>query len=348
MPGELPPEAVLKDLEKGSLAPFYLFFGESGFRLEKVLARLREEFIPEAVRDLNLQVFYGGKGDSGERTGPGRIIDAASSLPFMAQNRLIIVRRTEEFSAADLEHFIPYLERPMASTCLVFVSSKPDFRKKFYKKFKALGRAVNFKQLYDNQLVSWIRRTAAEMGLDMDPGACAYLRDVAGRRMRDLYSELEKLSLSYPDRKVGVDEIKEMATYSRIYTVFELMNAVSERNPGAALSVLDRYLEEEGKEGVFKVIGMLNRQIQLLWQVRAVIDGGGRSADVMKRLHLRNFQARELIPQSRRWERQDLEAAVGFLYETDGLLKSGAPARLVLENLVLSLCRGKRPQAAAL
>ncbi|MCD4761037.1 DNA polymerase III subunit delta, partial [bacterium] len=145
MPGDLSPEHVLNQLKKGELSPVYLFYGPGEFRLEQVLNRIRESFIPEGARDFNLKLFYGDR-----KTGTVDIIDEARSLPFMSQNRLIIVRRTEEFQAGALEGFIPYLDDPLETTCLIFVSSKPDFRKKFYKKIKAMGCSVNFKQLYDN------------------------------------------------------------------------------------------------------------------------------------------------------------------------------------------------------
>ena len=46
MARELEPEDVLKSLEKGQLAPFYLFYGPGEFRLEKVLDKIREQRQP--------------------------------------------------------------------------------------------------------------------------------------------------------------------------------------------------------------------------------------------------------------------------------------------------------------
>ena len=137
MPEELRPEDVLDSLAKGRLAPFYLFYGPGEFRLEKVLDTIRDRYLPESARDLNLEICYGDETESQE------IISRARSLPFLASNRLIIVRRTENFRAEALERFLPYFEDPAETTCLIFVSSKTDFKKKFYKKIKSLGRAVN-------------------------------------------------------------------------------------------------------------------------------------------------------------------------------------------------------------
>ena len=128
MAGELSPENVLRSLQDGYLAPFYLFYGPGEFRMEKVLDKIRKKFIPESARDFNLEIFYGDESD------PSDIINRALSFPFMAQNRLIIVRRTQHFKADQLKKFIPYLKDPAESTCLIFISSRTDFRIKFYEK----------------------------------------------------------------------------------------------------------------------------------------------------------------------------------------------------------------------
>ena len=332
MSGDLQPEDVLGQLEKGYLFPFYLFHGPSEFRLEQVLNRVRRSFIPEEARELNVQIFYGDETDS------STIIDAARSFPFISKNRLIIVRRTEDFTPAALENFIPYLERAVESTCLIFVSSKPDFRKKFYSMIRKSGRAVNFRKLYGRQLVPWIKKMAKDLGLNIENQACAHLQQIVGDRLRDLHSELEKIYLRYGEKSVGVAEVKEIAIYSRVYTIFELMDEVSFRRRAESLSILHKFVDEEGKSGILKVMGMLNRQIRLLWQAKSILEDGGRTGDVSRQLGLQGFQVKRLVPQSKCWRTDDLEHAFHLLYKADGRLKSGGQEELILENVILSLC----------
>jgi DNA polymerase III subunit delta len=330
---ELSPEDVLAQLDEGRLAPFYLFYGPGEYRLERVLDAIRESYIPESARDLNLRIFYGDE----VKTNYGEIIDAASSFPFLADNRLVIVRRTEDIPVSGLDSFIPYLERPMETTCLIFVSSKPDFRKKFYKTIKNMGMDVNFKELYDNQVVPWIMKMAKSLGLNIDSHACAYLQQIVGNRLRDLASELEKIYLHYGQRPVGLAEVKDVALFSRSFTIFELIDHISFKKRSEAISVLKRYMEEEGKDSGLGIIGMLTRQIRLLWQTKSVVNAGGRMSDLTKKLGVQNFVAEKLRRQSEHWTEADIERAFDLIYEADGLLKSGSGGYLVLENVVLSL-----------
>ena len=333
MTEELLPEDVLKSLGKGQLAPFYLFYGSGEFRLEKVLDKIREDFIPESAKELNLEILYGGEAD------PGDITNRARSFPFMARNRLIIVRRTENFKADDLEIFLPYLEDPAESTCLIFISSKPDFRKKFYTRVKNLGGAVNFRELKEYQVVPWIKQTAKELGLRIDSQACIYLQQMVGNRLRDLYVEIEKLHLRYGQIIVTMEQVKELAIHSRIYTIFQLMDAISLKNCSRSLVILKRFLEEEDKKNApLQFIGMLNRQIRLLWQTKSILTKGGRKKDVAKKLGSARFSADNFVKQSTQWSVEELEKGLSLLYQAEGLLKSSSRPRPILENLILSLC----------
>ena len=334
MARDLTPEEVLKSLEKGELAPYYLFHGPEEFRLEKVLDKVRSDFVPAAARALNVEVFYGG-----EKIDSSEIIYRARSLPFLASNRLIIIRRTEKFRAGDLEMFLPYLEEPVETTCLIFVSSKADFRMSFYKRIRSLGRAVNFTNLSERQVVPWIKRTAGEMGLKIDGEACAYLYQIVGNNLRELFAELEKLRLRYGEEAMGVKQVRELALHTRIYTIFELMKSISERKCAESLRILNRFLEEEDKIGApLKILGMLNRQFRLLWQTKHILSKGGSKADVERTLGLPGFSAKEFVAQSQVWSVEELEKGLGLLYQTDGLLKSGSRPKPVLENVLFSLC----------
>jgi len=326
------PEEVLKSLQKGRLAPVYLFYGPGEFRMEKVLDQIKTSLIPEGARELNQEILYGGESE------PEKILEHARSLPFLAEHRLIIVRRTEAFPAEGLAKFVPYFENPSPSTCLIFVSSRTDFNRPFYKTLRSLGWAVKFEELKTQEVVPWLRKTASEMGFKINPQAAAYLHDIVGANSRELFGELEKLSLRFQG-EVGIEEVRESVKHSRVYTIFELTNQVSSRNREASLVVLNRFLEEEDKrDAPLRVIGMLNRQVRLLWWTKSLDAKGSDPKDVMKQLGIHYYGAVDLLKHSKRWKSGELESAFELLYRADGRIKSGSRPKPVLESLLLSLC----------
>jgi DNA polymerase III subunit delta len=332
MAGDLQPEDVTGALDKGKLAPFYLFYGPNEFLIERLLGKIRDKFIPESSRDFNMEICYGGE------TNPSDVVNRAQSVPFLSSNRLIILRRTDAYKAEQLNKFVPYLEKPVDSTCLLFLSEKTDFKNKFYKTIRAAGFAVNFSELKNAQVIPWIQTTAREMGLNIDRDGCALLQEISGGGLRKIYGELEKLKLSCGDKKVKEAEVRELAINSRMYTIFELMDALSEKKVAQALSALSRFLDEEDKKAApLQIIGMLNRQIGLLWQVRILTSEAKGIGEIASKLAIAPFMAEKLIKQSRHWNARGLKKGISLLYETDRLLKSGARSKPVLENLFLSL-----------
>ncbi len=339
MSDDLQPDDVLKAARKDQVAPFYLFYGPGEFRMERVLGALRTLLVPEGVRDFNLEVLYGDDKIGEAPIEPEEIIHKASSLPFLGQRRLIILRRTESFTDTQLERFLPYLENPSPSTCLMFISSRTNFNTRFYRKFRSQGVAVLFDELKGKQIVPWIKKTASEdLGMTLDGEACAYLHAVVGNRPREIYSELEKLRLRHGET-VSIDQVKEAVIHSRVYTVFELMDAVSAKDCGSSLRILKRYLEEEDpRDAPLGLISMLNRQIRLLWQAKAVLLKRGETQEVQKKTGLHGFVVKKLVEQAPRWSEKELEKALERLHWSDDRLKSGSSARPILESLILSLC----------
>ncbi|OQY46707.1 MAG: DNA polymerase III subunit delta [Desulfobacteraceae bacterium 4572_87] len=174
----------------------------------------------------------------------GPDLDAVRSMPFLSSNRLVIVRRADHMSAPDLAVLIPYVEKPVDTACLVLVAQKPDFRLKFFKRIRQLGHSVNFSELSDRQAIPWIKTEAREIGLNIKREACRHLHEIIGNRSRTLHTELEKLYLRHGSKEVGVSEIKELSIFSRMYTIFELMDEISQRRKAESLSILNRFTRQ--------------------------------------------------------------------------------------------------------
>jgi DNA polymerase-3 subunit delta len=332
---DLTPDNILISLKKGVAAPFYLFHGPEEFWIEVTLDRIKRDLIPDSVKSFNLEILYGGE------VSPQELLNRAHLLPFMSPQRLIIVRGTENFTKGELELFLPYLDSPVESTCVIWVSGKADFRSSFYRRFKELGRAVNFKRLSERQIYSWIQKRARELELSIDKDASAFLYQMVGSSLRDLFSEVLKLSLRHPDSRIGIEQIKELSTFSRLFTVFDLVDYVSKRDASHAISALGRLFDTQGRDSkaTLRILGMLARQIRLILKTKSGLKKEGGERGVADRLRpLPNFVIEKCIAQERLWQDSELEEALDHIYDADGLIKAGSKGDLVLEGLVFHLC----------
>ncbi len=334
MPVELSYGHLLKRIETGQLETFYLFFGAGEFLREAALTKIRETCVDEAARDFNLRVFYGDK------AGIGEMLDFARSLPFMGSRRIGIVRKAEALDSETFRGLVQYLKNPAPTTCMIFVASSADFRKSFFKLIRDMGRSVHFRDPSENKIPEWIARTARGLGLQIDSEACGCLREIVGADPMDLYPELEKLALRYPGAHIGIREVRENAVNSRSYTIFELMDSISSRRLDKALPALRRFLEEEGRDAVLRVVGMISREIGLLWQCKTASASGQGVEEIRKKLGVHRFAVEKLLPRCRLWRPEELEKSIGMLHQADGGIKTGAPVDIALERVLIALCTG--------
>lgn len=326
-------------LKKGVLAPFYLFYGPEELWIELTLDEIKKRFIPESVKAFNLETLYI------EDVPPQEILNRAHLLPFMSPHRLIVVRGTENFKKGGLELFLAYLDKPVDSTCIIWISRKTELTGSFYKRFEECGKAVNFKKLTERQSYSWIQKRAEELGLHIEQEAAAFLYQMVGSSLRDIYNEIGKLSLRFPASRIGVAQIKELATFSRLFTVFDLVDHVSKKDVPHALEVLHRLFETQGQDSkaILGILGMVARQIRLISRTKSGLKGGKGKGGVIEKLKpLPNFVIEKCIAQERLWQEKELEEALNHLYDADGLIRTGSKGDLVLESLVVQLCFPQR------
>jgi len=331
----LTPDNVLISLRENALAPFYLFYGPEEFWVEITLDKIKDGFISKSARDFNLETLYGGENS------PNEIISRARSLPFISSHRLILVRNTEKFTKTALDTFLSYLDNPVDSTCIIWLSEKIDLRNKFYKKINEYGRAVNFKKLTEQQIYRWIQKRAKDEGLILEKDGPSFLYQMIGDNLRDIYSEIVKLSLRYPNSNVGIEQIKELAVFSKLYTVFELVDYVFQRDASRSTEALNRFFDTQGRENnrLLGLLQMLARQTRLLLAAKSSVEvGGGRGNMAQELRHLPDFVVRKCITQGKSWKENELYESLGHIYKADELIKSGSKGDIILENLIFRLC----------
>jgi DNA polymerase III subunit delta len=333
--GDITPENVLTSLHKGAFAPFYLFYGPEDFWLEITLDMIKKDFIPESVKAFNVETLYGGEISAHE------LLSRAQLVPFMAPHRLLIVRETENFAKDAFEQFLAYIANPVDSTCIIWISNKTDLKGVFYKRVKELGRAVYFRRLSERQVYHWVQKRAKELDLDITREASSLIYQLVGGSLRDLFNELFKLSLRYPHLQIGMEQIKELTTFSRLFTVFDLVDYVSKKDIHHAIVVLGKLFQAQGRDSytLLGLLGMLARQMKLILKAKSGLKGGGDRREAIKRLQpLPHFVIEKYLAQERFWKEEELEEALNHIYDADGLIKTGSKADLVLENLIFLLC----------
>jgi len=266
------------------------------------------------------------------------------------------------------------LQRMPASAALVVTAEVVDERRSLYKKIDTAGFIVECggrpKRAWDTQVSpeaarAKIREVVTAAGKRIEPDAMAGIIERTGTSMRGLASELGKLMLyvgSRPD--VNAADVAAVLSQAREANVFELTNALDERDGGRALVAMRSLLTQ--REPAPRILGMLAAEVRGLILARTVIeeclggtfDGGmpfeafrgrvvpglsktqeGGHGAAARLLRLNPFRAYNMLKGAARVPMAALLAELEAVRDADLSLKgSGQPEALVLEQLLIRLC----------
>ncbi|MDF0674420.1 MAG: DNA polymerase III subunit delta [Nitrospira sp.] len=320
-------ESALKQRGVGSL---YLVVGEEDLLRDSALAAIKRAAIGREGDEFNFELFYGDEASGTD------IRDSVSAVPVFAERRVVVVKGAEKLTARESDLLLGYLEKPVESTTLVFVSSKLDGRLKFSQALTRAAIVVDCSPLRDAQLPAWIVREAEWVGLRLDDAAAQVLQESCGASLYGLRRELEKLASYVPaDRSVTADDVHLLRGMDPGVSVFDLTLAIAEYRRGRVLSILARNLE--AGEAPLRILGSLAWQYRRLWKVKESLTNGGREGEVARSLRMEPWKVRAFLD---RFSESRLQGTLRQFLDTDGRLKGGSGSRpkIVLERLLLKLC----------
>lgn len=197
-------------------------------------------------------------------------IEALLTFPFFGGEKLVwlknatflgddVTSRSETVTTA-LEKLVETLEAGLPDGTVFLLSATPvDKRRSFYKTLQKLGKVQLFDAL-DTSRSGWeedaallVRDSANTRGLHLSDGGAQLLAMMTGGERRQIETELDKLDL-YLDserRDVTENDIRLLVPMSHQGVIFELGNALAERNSSHALELLDRLLfQGESEVGI--------------------------------------------------------------------------------------------------
>lgn len=315
-----------------SLKPIYYICGTDDYRIEEAVRSIRVQLLSGGFESMNYHVFE-GKGID-----PREILAAASTMPAFSDRRLVLVRDAGAIKAADVKEFAGYFDDPSPTTCLVFVAEgKAEKVSALYKALDKKGFVEVYDRLRDGELVAWAIKEAKRQGKAMTPAAAQKLVLIAGTRLRDVKSELDKVVL-YAGDKPSIDEadVEDSGLDCREETMYALSDAIGSKDVRKALMVYGKISGEEP----LKVLGSIARQIRMLLKTKALLRQGVPARELGSRLGV-NYPKfiDNYVRMSRFFTEKELCRAVAALSAADTDLKTGRmPQAAVLPGLILELC----------
>jgi DNA polymerase-3 subunit delta len=330
----VPPSTVRKQLSQGKPEPDYLIVGDDEAEMSALAAEINA-LVEDELRAFNAERFYAGE----KGVTPAAVVEAARVLPMMSERRVVTVVRAEKLlkprrrgktaaqadpeeaadgeNASELDVLEAYVRQPVPQTTLVMIAADVDRTRKLYKTILKQGTIVECWGLKGGRdarvdlrevartAEQLVRKAASEAGQAIEPAAARLIAERAGTDIARLRGDVERLLLYTSGAgKISVEDARQVVSAETAQDDWAVTNAIQRRDAAEALRQVALALESGGVS--YQILG------QLAWFVRE----------------------RMVTSDPRR-----VPAAIEALFRTDLELKSSGDARVMIERLVVDLCR---------
>lgn len=284
------------------------------------------------------------------------VIDDARSMSLFAANRVIWVsgaegalprRLTEGAEEGSAAAIAAYLKNAPPGVVVVFDCSRFDFEgedkakldrvQKFY---SLIPDHVEFRPFSPESVRRLAQETARDLRVQIGVSELGFLIEAVGADGARIVRELEKLSLyAGPDRKVTMEDIRQLVPNAQSTTIFALVAALGRGDRKKSLDSLDVLLREG--EYLPLVLTFLNTQFRLaLIAQEANLKNSQQIQAYFTRQGIRIWRDRaEQVQQTiSAFPKEKLALALEKLFWADRALRDTRPDdRVVMEEVVMSL-----------
>lgn len=326
----------MKELKKqwknGEFGRCYLFFGAESYLIREYEAALTKAILPEGTEMMNHDIF------EEKRATAAAIMDAAETLPFLNDRRLVTIRNSDFFQKAgrkeEGEKIKEYLADLPESVCLLFVEDKVEKTSALYKAVAKHGQAVEFKKPTDRDLGLWVKKICKENSVRMSDGVLGLFLETVDHDMENIKRELLKL-IDYKgeEAEVKAEDIRAVCTISLEARVFDLVKAVAEKRPEKAVHIYRTLLSM--KESPYMVLSLITRQFRLILETKLLSESGMINEMIAEKLEIRDFAVKEYLRQSGRFPAEVWKNAMRDCLDTDLNIKLGKAAEETAVELLI-------------
>ena len=315
-----------EDIKSGQFKRCYLLCGEDEFLKQSYRNRLMKAIAGDDT--MNLSLFEEKDIDE------DAVIDAADTMPFFAERRLIVIDGSGWFKGTPPERFTDHIESLPDTTCILFRERDIDKRSRLYKKVAKIGYICEMKHPTPGELSRWAAQYLAKSGKKITASTMDYFLICTGNDMENIRNELDKLISYTAERDVveraDVETVTTVAVTNRIFTMVE---AITNRRTAEAMQLYEDLLAL--KEPPMRILFLIAKQFNQLLEVREMSSAGLDRNTMAAELKVPAFVAGKLEAQSKRYDRRVLQQKVRGCLELEEAVKTGSmPERLAVELLI--------------
>jgi len=314
-----------------------LFYGDDSYLIKKNLETL---FKTNEINDQDIELY------DYEEDGLETAINNAMTLPFLSEKKGVVIRNcsflTDQKTATPdevelLKRYCSYVN-PTTILALIAPYAKLDLRKNIVKYLtKNIDTIAYITNIKSNTIYDYIKEEVAKHSLSIDPLALTQFVNRIGRDPMMLENELLKLiTYSYGKTMITSDMVYAVVTKNIDDNIFELVNAVIEKNVDQSMEIY-RDLVSIEIDPIW-MINVISGKFQEILYTKELMKQKYSSEDIAKYFNASKGRVYYMTQNARNVDDELLLQLMGKIEHLDYQIKSGQiDKNLGLELFLLDL-----------
>ncbi len=319
------------------LLPIYLFVGTDHLKRTALVKRMQQRVGELGDLEFN-QTSFSAQG----LDGADAVLAACTTLPFLSEKRLVLVKDIEAAGKELLAALAGYVESPAATTVLVLIGDKLNKTTKLYKSMSAKypkGIVACEEKTKRNEVEAFIRQQVASAGLSIETNAITRMRELVGTSTVAINSELTKLSAYVAGQQrngITMQDVDAMVTRREQPKPWDLTDPLSRRNAKRSLEVLSQMEDRDKPLGLLAMC--VKRMRELL--VAKSLENRPDSPPLHKVLGGNPYAYRNHLEFSRNFTEEELVGILDKAADCEQMMKTGYDPQICFEMWIVGVCTG--------
>jgi DNA polymerase-3 subunit delta len=296
----MPLKQLLNSLESGPM-PVYLLRGDAHPIRERALKVLVEQVSKNVAMPALNRAVYRGNEENG-----GQAVQAAQTLPMMADRRVVVLRDLESAPVAMLEKVLGYVSNPSDTTVFIMstggfpkvVKGGKNFGTRIVNAVKKTGKIFAYRS-EDVSPVEFAVMAAQKGGKHIGRREASLLIELVGGDLGLLDQEIAKVCLYVGDAPtIESKDIHDATALLAEPVIWDLTTGLASRDSDQTLRALHR-LQEAGDDPR-KLLGLVGWQMRELIKMSELVHLGKSEREIRKEVKMRWDLFQRVLPILRR------------------------------------------------
>jgi DNA polymerase-3 subunit delta len=313
----------------------YLLTGDDESLVRTAVSDLVHDLVGDGDRSMMVDEF---DGDEYELR---MVVDAAQTMPFLTDSRIVVARDVSRFNADELAALLRYIDDPLETSELVLAEGGDGrMSKKIVDAVKASGTIIATappKKAGDR--AGWVKEQIRHAGLTIDGRALHRLIDWLGEEVARLDGLLSTLVGAFGEgARIGDDDLEPFLGEAGGVPPWDLTDAISGGDTAEALRLVRRMIHG-GRRHPLQIMSILHTHYASL----ARLDGvdARTERDASEATGLKGFPAKKALQNYQRLGGPSTKRAYALLAQADLDLRGAKvlDSEVVMEVLVARLSK---------